>query len=69
MEESINTKMKALFKIHLEVITNLNPKNYPEGITPQEMLNLDLEQLREDPIFWLDAYEKDFVITGELLPE
>lgn len=47
----------------------VNPEHYlPEATTPEEMLAVDLEGVREDPVlFWND--EEEITVSGEIIHE
>lgn len=44
----------------------LNPKHYPEGATPQQMLDIDIEGARLDPYLTLDDERTQWEFKGEM---
>jgi hypothetical protein len=46
---------------------DLNPAYYPEGISNEDMLNLDVNSIKEDPYYFLENC-KTLEVKGELIP-
>ncbi len=60
--------MKARIKLNIEVEYELDPENFPEGInSPEKMLEMDLVDVIDDPISFVDATSSNWTIIGELI--
>lgn len=60
------------FRITLTAEYEVHPENYPEGSTPDAMLDIDLEEYREDPFNLADMLlnledMRRAEITGEIV--
>lgn len=56
---------KARIIIVVEVEYDQNPQYYPAGSTPEQMLELDLQNVNEDPYITMDNNSAKWTITGE----
>jgi len=60
-------KAKITFVVTIEY--EMNPGHYPEGATPQDMLDIDLAGADDDPMVWMDNEDAKWAISGELIKE
>lgn len=58
--------MKAKIKIVFETMYELNQKFYRDGSTPEQMLQTDIENVKDDPFILLEG-NGDWTVTGELV--
>lgn len=58
---------KAKIKIVVEVEYDQDPQYYPQGSTPEQMLELDLRGANEDPYITIDNNNAKWTITGETI--
>jgi hypothetical protein len=58
-------KLKLTVKVTCEYTPN--PKHYPEGSTPQDMLEIDIEGADEDPFMFLGGDGLVWEVSGEVL--
>lgn len=58
---------KAKIKIVVEVEFEQDPKYYPEGSTPEQMLAIDLQGVNDDPYLTMDLEGAKWTITGEIV--
>lgn len=61
---STNPKVRVIIEVVLEY--ELIPEHYPEGSTPQQMLDIDLTMINEDPYSMLDS-AKEWRISGNVI--
>lgn len=59
--------MKAKLKIVIEVEYPLIPSSYPEGSTPEQMVEMDVQQTDEDPFIIITGENATWTITGEVI--
>lgn len=61
--------MRAKIKVSFESEYEIVPKYYPENSSYEEMLNIDIKQIDDDPFIFLEGLENDdnWVVTGELI--
>ena len=58
---------KAKIKFVIEVEYEQNPEHYPEGLSREDKLKLDLEEAKSDPLLLIESLDAEWEITGELL--
>ena len=59
--------IKAKITYTIEVEYEMHPEYYDAGITPQQMLEVDLQGAHDDPFLGMDRPEAKWTIKGELL--
>jgi hypothetical protein len=47
----------------------INPENYPEGATAEEVIEIDKEGIIEDPFSFIDSAEVKVEVTGKIVEE
>lgn len=58
------------FQITLTVDYEVNPQSYPEGSSPEDMLDIDVANYESDPTSLLLLCENEnFVVTGRICRE
>jgi heat shock protein HspQ len=60
--------MKHEITITATITIDVNPKNYPDSETPEEMLAVDMEQVDDDPFAYLEGDNVEWSFTGRILP-
>ena len=56
------TKVKISYTVEFDV----NPDNYDEGSTPEQMLDIELEDINNDPYTFIEIFP-DGVFKGEVI--
>lgn len=56
---------RAKIKIVFETEYDLDPRHYNKNLTPEEMLDADIEELKKDPWALLETTE-NWAVTGEI---
>lgn len=59
--------MKGRLTFTVNVEYEIDPRNYPGCMTPDEMLEVDIAGANDDP-FSVLSMDADWKVTGEMLP-
>lgn len=60
--------MSHIIYITYKIVCDANPSHYPKDrCTPQDMLDVDLENANDDPEMFCSFLQDNPVITGELI--
>lgn len=61
--------MKAKITLTIELEYDLDPSIYPEGMTPEEMVAMDVENYETEP-YWLMENDKSVMtVKGEIIKD
>jgi hypothetical protein len=60
---------RAKITITCTVEYDLNPEFYPEGLTPEQMIEIDRQNAFDDPFSFFDMDNADFQVKAEVIKE
>ncbi len=66
-ELEIRFMPKLKISILVEIEYDADPKHYPAGFTPEQMLATDIVGAEEDPYLFIDMDNAKMTISGEIL--
>lgn len=58
---------RAKIKIVVEVEYDQDPQYYPQGSTPEQMLEIDLQGANDDPYLTMELDSAKWTITGKTI--